>query len=237
MYKWTLGVGAVNCGAELTRLGATDHGAEVPRSHNHLANLASDVALGSAPWILAPRSAPPFSAPSPFYHRAKGAVNPFDRAARPLFTPPQPSPPSPPSSLPAGAARRRPRSKAPGPGAVVVAPPPEPGTGAGRLPPRPRPRPRTRRRRRCRPQSSSPPQPSPAVPCLGRPPKPGAGATAGSEGGRSAAGRCVPRPAAAPRPEPTPGWGRHGPPAVEALLQGTDFFFCKIVTLNIIVIS
>ena len=116
--------------------------------HNHLANLASDVALGSAPWILAPRSAPPFSAPSPFYHRAKGAVNPFDRAARPPFTPPQPSPPPPlPSSLPAGAARRRPRSKAPGPGAVVVAPPPEPGTGAGRLPPRPRPRPRTRRRR------------------------------------------------------------------------------------------
>jgi len=133
LYKWTLGVGAVNCGAELTRLGATDHGAEVPRSHNHLANLASDVALGSAPWILAPRSAPPFSAPSPFYHRAKGAVNPFDRAARPPFTPPQISPPPlPPSSLPARAARHRPRSKAPGPGAVVVAPPRNqaPGWGA-----------------------------------------------------------------------------------------------------------
>jgi len=29
LYKWTLGVGAVNCGAELTRLRATDHGVEV----------------------------------------------------------------------------------------------------------------------------------------------------------------------------------------------------------------
>ena len=27
------GVGAVICGAEITRLGATDHGAEVPRTH------------------------------------------------------------------------------------------------------------------------------------------------------------------------------------------------------------
>ena len=58
------GVGAVNYGAELTRLGATDHGAEVPHTHNyldthnHLANLASDVGLGSAPQILAPSSAP-----------------------------------------------------------------------------------------------------------------------------------------------------------------------------------
>jgi len=52
------GVGAVNCGAELTRLGATDHGAEVPRTHNHLANLASDVALGSASQILAAELGP-----------------------------------------------------------------------------------------------------------------------------------------------------------------------------------
>jgi len=58
LYKWTLGVGAVNCGAELTRLGATDHGAEVPRTHNHLANLASDVGLGSAPRSMAPSWVP-----------------------------------------------------------------------------------------------------------------------------------------------------------------------------------
>ena len=57
-YKWTFGVGAVNCGAELTRLGATDHGAEVPRTHNHLANLASDVGLGSAPRSMAPSWVP-----------------------------------------------------------------------------------------------------------------------------------------------------------------------------------
>ena len=100
----------------------------MPRSHNHLANLASDMALGSAPWILAPRSAPPFSAPSPFYHRAKGAVNPFDRAARPPFTPPQPAAAAavPPRQ---GRAPSSPKQGA-GPGAVVVAPPLEPGTGA-----------------------------------------------------------------------------------------------------------
>jgi len=58
------GVGVVNCGAELTHLGATYHGAEVPRTHNHLANLASDVGLGSAPQILVPSSAPRSMAPS-----------------------------------------------------------------------------------------------------------------------------------------------------------------------------
>jgi len=57
------GVGAVNCGAELTRLGATDHGTEVPRTHNHLANLTSDVGLVSAPQIWAPRSMAPSLAP------------------------------------------------------------------------------------------------------------------------------------------------------------------------------
>ena len=39
--KMNPGVGAVVHGAELTRLGATDHGAEMPCTHKHLANLAS----------------------------------------------------------------------------------------------------------------------------------------------------------------------------------------------------
>ena len=33
LQKYTLGVGALIYGAEITRLGATDHGAEVPRTH------------------------------------------------------------------------------------------------------------------------------------------------------------------------------------------------------------
>ena len=218
------GVGAVNCGAELTRLGAKDHGAEVPRSHNHLANLASDVTLVSASWILAPFSAPPFSAPSPFYHRAKGAVNPFDRAAPPAVYPAAAVPPrrgrapsSPKQGAGAGRCRRRPSPGTRHRGGAPSSPAPP---SAPHTPPPPPPSSRIRRRL----QSSSPPQPSPAVPCLGPPPKPGAGAAAGSEGGRAAAGRCVPRLAAAPRPEPTPGWGRRGPPAVEAPLQGTEVF-------------
>ena len=163
MYKWTLGVGAVNYGAELTRLGATDHGAEVPRSHNHLANLSFDVALGSAPWILAPRSAPPFSAPSPFYHRAKGAVNPFDRAVVP------PRRGRAPSSLKqgAGAGRRRrrpsPETRHRGGAPSSPAPPSAPHT--------PPPSSSRRRRRppaaaaavvRTRPPRLSPRPPSPA---------------------------------------------------------------------------
>ena len=66
------GVGAVNCGAELTRLGAIDHGAEVPRSHNHLANLASDVALGSAPWILGAEIGATVLGAEPFSPSGKG---------------------------------------------------------------------------------------------------------------------------------------------------------------------
>ena len=33
LQKYTLGVGAIICGVEVTRLVATDHGAEVPRTH------------------------------------------------------------------------------------------------------------------------------------------------------------------------------------------------------------
>jgi carbonic anhydrase/acetyltransferase-like protein (isoleucine patch superfamily) len=54
MQKWTQGVGAMNHGAEVSRLAAIDHGAEILDA----ANIDSDVALkkkSSAPQITAPR--------------------------------------------------------------------------------------------------------------------------------------------------------------------------------------
>ena len=48
MYKWTLGVGVTVHGAEITRLGATNYGAEPPKTFHIRAELTIGAAELSA---------------------------------------------------------------------------------------------------------------------------------------------------------------------------------------------